>query len=134
MIRENPGGQQDKTWKFIWQFISQADLFVSHPMHNFVPDEVPQEKVVLLPACTDPLDGLNKELRQPDLSYYKSVYNRLSVDQCGVEIDFTRPYVVQIARFDPSKGKYLITVYYAKMMYFNVNINLYRYPSINRFL
>src|SRR5437868_3131196 len=105
LIRENPSGPQAETWKFIWQFISQADLFVSHPIPNFVPDEVPREKVVLLPASTDPLDGLNKELSHTDLSYYKMVYNRLSVDQCGVEIDFTRPYIVQIARFDPSKGK-----------------------------
>lgn len=66
------------------------------------------EKVVLLPACTDPLDGLNKELSLSDLSYYKLVYNRLSIDQCGVEIDFHRPYIVQVARFDPSKGNYLI--------------------------
>jgi glycosyltransferase involved in cell wall biosynthesis len=68
--------------------------------------------VVLLPACTDPLDGLNKELSLSDLSYYKLVYNRLSIDQCGVEIDFHRPYIVQVARFDPSKGNYLSTIYY----------------------
>jgi alpha,alpha-trehalose phosphorylase (configuration-retaining) len=104
LIRQNPTGPQAETWNFLWGFISQADLFVSHPIHNFVPDNVPREKVVLLPACTDPLDGLNKELKLFDLSYYKLVYNRLSVDQCGVEIDFHRPYIVQIARFDPSKG------------------------------
>ncbi|CAB4400235.1 unnamed protein product [Rhizophagus irregularis] len=104
LIRQNPTGPQAVTWNFLWSFISQADLFVSHPMHNFVPDNVPMEKVVLLPACTDPLDGLNKELSLSDLSYYKLVYNRLSIDQCGVEIDFHRPYIVQVARFDPSKG------------------------------
>jgi alpha,alpha-trehalose phosphorylase (configuration-retaining) len=108
LIRQNPTGPQAETWNFLWNFISQVDLFISHPIHNFVPDNVPQEKVVLLPACTDPLDGLNKELRHTDLSYYKLVYNRLSVDQCGIEIDFHRPYIVQVARFDPSKGKYLI--------------------------
>src|ERR1044072_9089413 len=76
LIRQNPTGPQAETWNFLWGFISQADLFISHPIHNFVPDNVPQEKVVLLPACTDPLDGLNKGLRHTDLSYYKLVYNR----------------------------------------------------------
>ncbi|CAG8698414.1 14080_t:CDS:2, partial [Dentiscutata heterogama] len=28
----------------------------------------------------------------------------LSIDQCGVVIDFNRPYIIQVARFDPSKG------------------------------
>ncbi|CAG8742264.1 13685_t:CDS:2, partial [Racocetra fulgida] len=60
--------------------------------------------VIIIDDPQDPLDGLNKDLNQSDLNYYKSVYNRLSIDQCGVEIDFNRPYVVQIARFDPSKG------------------------------
>ncbi|CAG8446609.1 8215_t:CDS:2 [Funneliformis caledonium] len=104
LIRQDPTGPQADTWNFLWEFISHADLFVSHPMPNFVPDNVPNEKVVLLPACTDPLDGLNKDLRHVDLSYYKLVYNRLSLDQCGVKIDFQRPYIVQVARFDPSKG------------------------------
>lgn len=58
----------------------------------------------MLPACTDPLDGLNKEIKDSDKEYYKQIYNRLSSDQCGREIDFRRPYIVQIARFDPSKG------------------------------
>ncbi|RIB23632.1 Glycosyltransferase Family 4 protein [Gigaspora rosea] len=104
LIRNDPNGPQAEVWDFLWGFISQADLFVSHPIANFVPDNIPREKVVLLPASTDPLDGLNKELSQTDLNYYKMVYNRLSIDQCGVVIDFNRPYVIQIARFDPSKG------------------------------
>nr|CAG8517405.1 4395_t:CDS:2 [Entrophospora candida] len=102
LIRGNPNGPQAETWDFLYQFISQADLFVSHPIANFIPDNVPCKKVVLLPACTDPLDGLNKELKDSDKEYYKQIYNRLSSDQCGTEIDFRRPYIVQVARFDPS--------------------------------
>ncbi|CAG8535192.1 25914_t:CDS:10 [Dentiscutata erythropus] len=104
LIINNPTGPQAEVWDFLCGFISQADLFVSHPIANFVPDNVPSEKVVLLPASTDPLDGLNKELSELDLNYYKMVYNRLSIDQCGVVIDFNRPYIIQVARFDPSKG------------------------------
>ncbi|CAH1756724.1 8531_t:CDS:10 [Entrophospora sp. SA101] len=102
LIKGNPNGPQAETWDFLYQFISQADLFVSHPIANFIPDNVPCKKIVLLPACTDPLDGLNKELKDSDKEYYKRIYNRLSSDQCGIEIDFRRPYIVQVARFDPS--------------------------------
>jgi len=33
-----------------------------HPVNKFVPDDVPIEKLALLGAATDWLDGLNKEL------------------------------------------------------------------------
>ncbi|CAJ0645278.1 607_t:CDS:2 [Entrophospora sp. SA101] len=105
LIRKNPNGPQAETWNFLYQFISQVDLFVSHPIANFIPDNVPRKKIVLLPASTDPLDGLNKELKDSDKEYYKLIYNRLSNDQCGVVIDFRRPYIVQVARFDPKKLK-----------------------------
>nr|CAG8463147.1 6532_t:CDS:2 [Entrophospora candida] len=100
LIRDNPNGPQAETWNFLNQYISQADIFVSHPIANFIPDNV-----VLLPASTDPLDGLNKELKDSDKGYYKLIYNRLSNDHCGVVIDFQRPYIVQVARFDPKKLK-----------------------------
>ncbi|CAG8441387.1 11213_t:CDS:10 [Acaulospora morrowiae] len=104
LIRQDPNGPQAETWGFLWDFISQADLFVSHPIENFVPDEVPRKKVVLLPACTDPLDGLNKILNHYDMHFYKTKFNQLSFEQCGIEINFAKPYIIQIARFDPSKG------------------------------
>ncbi|KAI8583353.1 hypothetical protein K450DRAFT_223218 [Umbelopsis ramanniana AG] len=104
LIRDNPDGPQACTWNFIWQFIKQADLFISHPVDNFIPDEVPRRNVVLLPAVTDPLDGLNKELNANNLRYYRSVFNRVCMDQGSNEVDWSRPYIVQVARFDPSKG------------------------------
>ncbi|RHZ50570.1 hypothetical protein Glove_495g36 [Diversispora epigaea] len=104
LIRDNPNGPQAETWDFLWGFISQCDLFISHPIKNFIPDSVPKEKVVLLPASTDPLDGLNKDLSSSDMHFYRSIYNRFSLDQCGIEINFHRPYIIQVARFDPSKG------------------------------
>ncbi|CAG8600916.1 11301_t:CDS:2, partial [Acaulospora colombiana] len=94
LIRENPNGPQAETWDFLWGFISQADLFVSHPIQNFVPDIVPKEKVVLLPASTDPLDGLNKELRPEDKHFYKMIYNRLSFDQCAGWTDDRMPSLI----------------------------------------
>ncbi|CAG8521583.1 3562_t:CDS:10 [Diversispora eburnea] len=96
LIRDNPNGPQAETWDFLWGFISQCDLFISHPIKNFIPDSV-----VLLPASTDPLDGLNKDLKLSDMHFYRSIYNRFSIDQCGIEINFNRPYIIQVARFDP---------------------------------
>lgn len=104
LIREKPKGAQAETWNFLWNFIRQTDLFISHPMPNFIPDVVPKNNVVLLPACTDPLDGLNKSMRQRDIEYYQQAFNRVCADQGSAQVDWRRPYVVQVARFDPSKG------------------------------
>lgn len=74
-------------------------------MDNFIPDCVPRRNVVLMPATTDILDGLNKPLDNWSIKYYQSVFNRICIDQGANEVDWTRPYIVQVARFDPSKGE-----------------------------
>ncbi|KAG1176211.1 hypothetical protein G6F70_006073 [Rhizopus microsporus] len=104
LIKEYPEGPQAITWNFLWNFIQHADVFVAHPIKNFVPEVVPTRNVVLLPAATDPLDGLNKQLNDWCKTYYQSVFNRVCVDLGVNEVDWYRPYIVQVARFDPSKG------------------------------
>ncbi|KAI8148033.1 hypothetical protein BJV82DRAFT_648071 [Fennellomyces sp. T-0311] len=104
LIRDHPDGPQAVTWNFLWKFIRHADLFIAHPMDNFIPDVVPRKNVVLMPATTDPLDGLNKPLDAWCEEYYQSVFNRVCMDQGANEVDWSRPYIVQVARFDPSKG------------------------------
>ncbi|RKP24714.1 hypothetical protein SYNPS1DRAFT_29529 [Syncephalis pseudoplumigaleata] len=98
------GSPQHEVWHFLRQFIQEADLFVSHPIANFIPDEVPRDKVVLMPACTDKLDGLNKPLLDWSMGYNRLIFNRVCWDQCGTMLYGRRPYIVQVARFDPSKG------------------------------
>lgn len=51
-----------------------------------------------------PLDGLNKQLGAGALKGYQAYFARLSAQQSGVAVNFDRPYIVQVARFDPSKG------------------------------
>lgn len=85
-------------WAFLWSAIKQADLFVSHPVDNFIPDCVPRDNVVLMPAATDQLDGLNKELRDWDLQYYRKVFNRLCYDQGTQPVDWKRPFISQVRR------------------------------------
>ncbi|KAI8048436.1 hypothetical protein BDF21DRAFT_433390 [Thamnidium elegans] len=104
LIKNYPTSPTAETWNFLWKFIKQADLFVAHPIKNFVPDAVPARNVVLLPAATDRLDGLNKPLTAWCSTYYQSVFNRVCVDFGLNEVDWYRPYIVQVARFDPSKG------------------------------
>ncbi|KAI7903938.1 uncharacterized protein BX663DRAFT_432358 [Cokeromyces recurvatus] len=104
LIKNEPEGSTANTWNFIWQFIRQADLFVAHPIKGFIPDVVPSCNTVLLPAATDPLDGLNKPLTDWCITYYRSVFNRVCIDLGVNEVDWLRPYIVQVARFDPSKG------------------------------
>ena len=110
-LTRDPKTPQHRVWSYLWTFIQHADAFISHPVASFVPDMVPKEKLSMMPATTDLLDGLNKELDEASVGYYQSVFNRTSMDATGKKADFRgRPYVVQIARFDPSKGEYLVSV------------------------
>ena len=47
------GTPQADIWRFLWNSIQHADMFISHPIPSFVPANVPREKVVYLPATTD---------------------------------------------------------------------------------
>lgn len=100
-----PGSPQEQVWHWMWSFIKQADVFISHPVDKFVPHDVPLAMVGLMPACTDWLDGLNKPLRDWDLRYYhhdlRNSCNELGMNQLLYP---AREYITQIARFDPSKG------------------------------
>lgn len=112
--------QQLTTWKLLWRNISQAELFVSHPLKQFVPKRVPSDKAVYMPATTDKLDGLNKKLSQKQMNYYFNLFNTLIQRNDQKPLDLSRPYIIQVARFDPSKGiPHLIEAYrilYERMM------------------
>jgi glycosyltransferase involved in cell wall biosynthesis len=99
------GTPQAEVWDYLWKNIQLADLFISHPIPEFVPHNVPREKVVYMPATTDWLDGLNKPIRSLDVGYYGSNYNMQCRAQRMTPLEYPRrKYIVQIARFDPSKG------------------------------
>ncbi|MCA9486163.1 glycosyltransferase [Candidatus Woesearchaeota archaeon] len=95
---------QYKTWHFISSNLELADLYISHPMLEFIPSNVAKSKTVLMPATTDPYDGLNKDLSSEQMAYYYSVFNKLQREHAEEELDTTREYLIQVARFDPSKG------------------------------
>ena len=47
------GSPQEEVWKYLWNNIQHADMFISHPVNKFVPSDVPAEKLALLGAATD---------------------------------------------------------------------------------
>lgn len=99
------GDRQNRTtWDFVWKNASLADIFVSHPIAAFIPRDVPHDKVVYLPATTDPLDGLNKKITGAQKDYYLDLFNSIVEADGGQPLDKKRPYIIQVARFDPSKG------------------------------
>lgn len=106
---------QNVTWSFIWNNIKDIDLFISHPVDEFVPLEVSTEKLLKMPPSTDPLDGLNKELSDEQKSYYMSVFNQILEQQGQKPMNSNHPYIIQIARFDPSKGIPDVLEAYAKL-------------------
>ena len=50
---EREDSPQEEVWKYLWERIQLADVFISHPVNKFVPKDVPLEKVGLLPATSD---------------------------------------------------------------------------------
>jgi len=99
------GSPQEEVWKYLWNNIQHADLFISHPVSKFVPSDVPLEKLALLGAATDWLDGLNKHLDMWDSQFYMGEFRSLCAKEKMNELKWPlREYVVQIARFDPAKG------------------------------
>lgn len=99
------GSPQEEVWKYLWNNIQLADLFISHPVSKFVPSDVPTEKLALLGAATDWLDGLNKELDHWDSQFYMGEFRSLCAKEKMNELKWPhRDYIVQVARFDPSKG------------------------------
>lgn len=57
-----------------------------------------------MPPSTDPLDGLNKPIPQAGLEFYRHHFNTLMRHSTGQQLDWSRGYIIQVARFDPSKG------------------------------
>jgi alpha,alpha-trehalose phosphorylase (configuration-retaining) len=115
-LADKAGTPTSEVWKWVWNNIKQADVFISHPVKEFVPSSVDFKKVGYLPATTDWLDGLNKELSDFITQYY---FHELSAEcyrQRMDRLDFpNRNYIVQIARFDPSKGIPDVLASYAEL-------------------
>jgi glycosyltransferase involved in cell wall biosynthesis len=103
-LANQEGTPQRTTWSFIWHNAKEADCFISHPMEMFIPDDVPAAKIFYMPATTDPLDGLNKPLTEEQMDYYLQLFNTMLINEQQKPLDETRPYIIQVARFDPSKG------------------------------
>jgi glycosyltransferase involved in cell wall biosynthesis len=102
---QQKGSPQEGVWQYLWKNIQLADLFISHPVNKFVPSDVPSEKLTLLGAATDWLDGLNKHLSPWDTQYYMGEFRSLCIKEKTHELKWpVRDYIVQVARFDPSKG------------------------------
>ncbi|KEF56775.1 uncharacterized protein A1O9_06965 [Exophiala aquamarina CBS 119918] len=104
LVHEEASAAQH-VWRNMWSTIQQADVFISHPVKTFVPSDVRKETVGWLPATTDWLDGLNKDMDDWDLKYYVHVLRQACQAQGLPQLAYpNRGFFTQIARFDPSKG------------------------------
>lgn len=104
-LADQEGTPTSEVWNWVWNHVKQCDAFISHPVREFVPKNVTTEKVGYLPATTDWLDGLNKYLDNWDAQYYMHEFEMSCLDKGANRLEFpARPYITQIARFDPAKG------------------------------
>lgn len=98
---------QREVWSYIWDNVRLADMYLSHPVKSFVPANIPNENVGYLPATTDFLDGLNKPMHESTVTYYGREFSSACQQMSMVSVNYPKDdYIVQIARFDPSKGIY----------------------------
>ncbi|KAI9354358.1 hypothetical protein DFJ73DRAFT_827522 [Zopfochytrium polystomum] len=95
LLNQEGENEAKRVWKYLWGFIEQCDSWVFHPI---------PEALFYMGATTDLQDGLNKELRPVDISYYLDVFNTIAHSQTLNRADWKRPYLLQVSRFDPSKG------------------------------
>lgn len=140
----------DKTWKYISDNLKGIDMFVSHPLKNNVPEEEKMSNVVYIPPSTDPLDGLNKKMSKEIEKYYFMKFEELCVKynqpilrqdasaELPCEDDEEKleykhcPYLVQVARFDPSKGiKDVITAFNKLYEHLGAKVNDPKSPHYN---
>ncbi|OAP64254.1 hypothetical protein AYL99_00226 [Fonsecaea erecta] len=109
------GSAAQHVWRNMWSSIKHADVFLSHPVRTFVPPDVRKEVLGWLPATTDWLDGLNKQMDDWDLQYYLHVLKQVCQAQNLPQLAYPeRGYFTQVARFDPSKGIPDVIKSYAK--------------------
>ncbi|RPA79997.1 UDP-Glycosyltransferase/glycogen phosphorylase [Ascobolus immersus RN42] len=99
------GSPQAGVWEYLSKSINLADLFISHPVTSFIPQNFDPKRIGLLPASTDWLDGLNKPLADWDLRYYHHTFATQCSNVHIPKLQYpSRSYICQIARFDPAKG------------------------------
>ncbi|KAF2004518.1 glycosyltransferase family 4 protein [Amniculicola lignicola CBS 123094] len=115
-LADEVGTPTSEVWNWIWNHVKKADLFVSHPVREFVPLTVPINEVGYMPATTDWLDGLNKHLDPYSNQYYLREFANECFKMRANQLKFPdRPYIVQIARFDPAKGIPDVLASYAEL-------------------
>jgi glycosyltransferase involved in cell wall biosynthesis len=115
-LADQPGTPTSEVWQWVWNNVKDADVFISHPVREFVPNTVDFNKVGYMPATTDWLDGLNKEMSDWDTQYYIHEFNSQCFNQRMNRLDFpNREYITQIARFDPAKGIPDVLASYAEL-------------------
>ncbi|KAJ5982247.1 hypothetical protein N7451_012347 [Penicillium sp. IBT 35674x] len=104
-LASESGTPQARSWNWLWERAQQAEIFISHPIPESVPRDVPEKMVGYMPASTDMLDGLNKDMRDWDTAHYGRVFNQWCQESGMPMVDYpSEEYLTQIARFDPSKG------------------------------
>lgn len=115
-----PGSPQELVWNYVNKGkVERAAAQVYHPVEEFVPHNVPDNRVNFGPATFDPFDDLNRlnltaeerregrefideQLRMSRL--LKPEDRPIDEDWSQEGIDWDRPVISLIARFDPSKG------------------------------
>jgi len=98
------GSIQEKAFNFFNQHMKYVEKIIFHPVEEFIPYNIDRSKIVKFGAATDNLDGLNKQLSHSQVVSHLNRFNDYQKSINRNTIDVTRSQIIQVSRFDPSKG------------------------------
>ncbi|KAF2787856.1 glycosyltransferase family 4 protein [Melanomma pulvis-pyrius CBS 109.77] len=115
-LADQQGTPTSEVWNWVQNNVEKADVFISHPVREFVPSNIDFNKVGYMPATTDWLDGLNKHLNNWNTEFYINEFDTECYKKRMNQLQYLeRQYIVQIARFDPAKGIPDVLASYAEL-------------------
>ncbi|KAG0134987.1 hypothetical protein HOY82DRAFT_634142 [Tuber indicum] len=99
------GNPQVQVWSLISDHIKEVDILISHRMDKYFFHSVPFNIIGFMPACTDWLDGLNKNLGECDLKFcHRNLDILCNEKKMNYLLYPAREYLTQIERSDRKKA------------------------------
>lgn len=99
------------TWNFLYPFMKEYDAVI-FTLDEFVKDNADFKNIAFIPPSIDPLSPKNIEMSEEEVNKFLKSYN----------IDYDRPVLLQVSRFDPWKDPLGVIDVYRNIKYsYNVS-------------
>jgi alpha,alpha-trehalose phosphorylase (configuration-retaining) len=116
VLMVTPGTPQFDTWNFLWgdNQICDVNVFITHPRDIFVPPNVHRRMVAYMPATVEPNDDLLRDVTDVEITAERAWLNYKFTRWGNSPVNWSRRYIILVARFDESKNMEGALEYYAR--------------------